>query len=299
LFAALFLFVSSLGAQAATATPDLASYDWSVSAKPNLAAKPPPEEVVRSFVTKRYSQPDIGVEPLVNSFAFADLRQSGTVSLVVSMEPTGPAGCGQLLIVDKVGGKFEGTWISCGGSDNIGKSVIEISGKPVVVTYTDITPYYGAQARVVYVPVIWGWNGSSYVDMSRQFPGYYRQVLRGLQHEIASSPASADYARGPVRCEKIEADAIERFLGISPDAGIEDAIRWSQSSKPIDRIMAMGLFTSIGTPRALDYLKAMTSDSDPQVARAAEGNLNALNSRGSAEDPVEKLGHLKVYMGPP
>ena len=147
-------------------------------------------------------------------------------------------------------------------------------------------------------PVIYGWNGSAYVDIDGSSRSFTVTPCTTCSM-IGSSPASADYARSPVRCDEIKADAIERYLGISPDAGIEDAIRWSQSSKQIDRMMAIDVFATIGTPRALDYLKAMTEDSDPRVARAAEGDLNALNSRGSAEDPVEKVGHLTVYTGPP
>jgi hypothetical protein len=296
--AAPLLFISSLRAQAAAAAPDLASYDWSVNAKPNLASKPPPNQTIQNFLIKLYAS-DPGVieqyyAPL-NSFAFADLRESGTLSLVAALAPTGPEGCGETLIVDKVGEKFESAWIHCGGSPS------QISGKTVVVVHEYITHPEGGMCITLF-PVIYGWNGSAYVDMSKQFPGYYRQVLQDLQHKIASPPAStvSYYQKHPfsVDCDKIEADTIEQFLG-SPDAGIEDAIRWSHSSDVIDRMAAIGMLTRIGTPRALDYLKAMTSDSDPQVARAAEGNLNALNS-GAPMDLVEKkVGHLKVYMETP
>jgi len=302
-FAASIIFVSSLQARAAAAAPDLASYDWSVNAKPNLATKPPPEEAVQSFVTKRYSRPDIGLEPSVISFAFADLRQSGTLSLVTPLAPGGPGGCGNTLIVDKVGEKFESALIDCTGSPS------EISGKPVVVSDIYITPYQGTRSIFALFPVIYGWNGSAYVDMSGNFPGYYRKVLQDLQHEIASPPANLlspyqwrhlnlDSASSPIGRDKIEAGAIARFLG-SPDAGIEDAIHWSQSSNEIDRMEAIDLFGNIGTPRALEYLKAMTGNSDPGVARAAEGTLNALNSGApDVQDPVAKVGHFKLETGP-
>jgi hypothetical protein len=300
LFAASFIFVLSLGAQAAAATPDLGSRDWSVSAKPNLATKPPSEEVVQSFITKRYFDRSFGDEPsgeellaqalAVDSFAFADLHQSGTLSLVVSMEPTGPAECGEILIVDKVGEKFKSAWIDCAAHD-IGKTVIEVGGRPVVVGYAQISSYNGTRSCLAIFPVIYGWNGSAYADMSRQFPDYYRKTLQDLQHKIAKWPATADFARDPAGCDRIEADAIERFLG-SPDAGIEDAIRWSQSSSKLDRIAAVNMFSSVGTPRALDYLKAMTEDSDPEVARLAEYGLTYVQ-QGPHPLPLNK-----VYTGP-
>lgn len=296
LLAAVFVFASPLRAQ--TAGADLTSRDWSVSAKSNFAANPPSKQAIQAFLTKLYANDsDVAYEPSAyDSFAFADLHQSGTLSLVGALAPTGPAGCGETVIVDKVGEEFESAWIDCMGSPS------EISGKPVVISRDQITPYYaGASSCRTPFTVIYGWNGSAYVDMSRQFPAYYRQTLQDLQHEIASPPIDivkhdkaqhigADDPLSPLFCDKIEAAAIERYLGISPDAGIEDAIRWSQSSKKILRSMATGMFVSIGTPRALDNLKAMTEDSDPEVARLAEYGLTP------ARHP-DVVHH--VYTGPP
>jgi hypothetical protein len=293
LLAAAFFFTSPLRTRAAV--PDLASYDWSVSAKPNLAAKPPPKHVIQAFLTKLYPRWAGLYKPSeYDSFAFADLRQSGTLSLVAALAPGGPGGCGSTVIADKEGQKFDWAWIQCTGSP------IEISGKPVVLVSEESRyPGDAPVACVTEFPVIYGWNGSAYEDMSTKFPGYYRKALQHLQDEIANPSAnlspyqkrhlSLDSPASPVGCDRIEADAIERFLG-SPDAGIEDAIRWSQSSNKVDRMVATSLLAGIGTPRALDYLKAMTEDSDPDVARSAEYGLTPM--RGP------DLGHLKVDTGP-
>jgi len=293
LVVAAFFFAPPLRAQ--TPTADVGSYDWSVNAKPNLVSKPPPKQVIQAFLTKLYDNDPAwtgGYKPY-GSFAFADLRRSGTLSLVAALAPPVFGPCGQTVIIDKVGEKFESALIRCEGSP------IEISGKTVVVV-DEYGPSSAAGMCVALFPLIYGWNGSAYVEMSKQFPGYYRKVLQDLQHEIASLPAKivnyekdhligADDALSPLFCDKIEADEIERYLGISPDAGIEDAIRWSQSGNKIDRIEAVNMFSSIGTPRALDYLKAMTEDSDPEVARLAEYGLT----------PTHSVGDLrKVHLGP-
>lgn len=287
LLAAAFVSASPLRARAATA--DVGSYDWSVSAEPNLVSKPPPQQAIQGFLAKLYASDPAwtgGYKPY-GRFAFADLRQSGTLSLVAALAPPVFGPCGHTVIIDKVGEKFESALIRCEGSP------IEISGKTVVVV-DEYGPSSAAGMCVALFPLIYGWNGSAYVDMSRNFPGYYREVLQDLQHKIASPPANLVrlYQRYPnsslVSCDKIEADAIERFLG-SPDGGIEDAIHWSQSSNKLDRIAAVNVFSSIGTPRALDYLKAMTEDSDPEVARLAEYGLT----------PSRSVGDLrKVHLGP-
>ena len=294
LFAASLIFVFSLRAQAGTTTLDLESANWSISARPNLAAKPPPKQVIQDFLTRLYPRWAGLYNPSeYDSFAFADLRQSGTLSLVAALAPGGPGGCGATIIADKEGQKFEWAWIQCMGSP------IKIGGKTVVVSGKQISAYRGAASCPTEFPVIYGWNGSAYVDMSSQFPSYYRKKLDYLQPYLASYPGSPHYARGPLPCAAIiEAAAIDQYLGISPDGAIEDAaIRWSQSKNTADKEMAIDLLGSIGTQRARDYLTAMTSDSDPEVAKAAEGTLTTLNA-GAHEDSLANVGHLKVDTGP-
>src|SRR6267142_6190568 len=93
-FALSFLFASS----ALAATTDLASMDWSAKAPHGLAANPPADDLVETFLSK------LGLEsPGICYARFADLQHSSTLSLVVS-ESDGRF-C-HLFVVDKTAGGF-------------------------------------------------------------------------------------------------------------------------------------------------------------------------------------------------
>ncbi|MGB3549199.1 MAG: HEAT repeat domain-containing protein [Candidatus Binatus sp.] len=89
----------------------------------------------------------------------------------------------------------------------------------------------------------------------------------------ASIPDLAD-----VDCTKTEAAKIERFLGISRDAGMSDAIKWANSDDPNKREFAADVLSEIGTPEAIEYLKTLSHDPDPNVAAAGGGGLLAVNT---------------------
>jgi hypothetical protein len=74
-------------------------------------------------------------------------------------------------------------------------------------------------------------------------------------------------------CLKAEAAKTERFLGSSSDAGMTDAIKWSESADPLTREFAATIFEDMGTPEALDHLKTLAADSDPSVAAAPKNNF--------------------------
>jgi hypothetical protein len=74
-------------------------------------------------------------------------------------------------------------------------------------------------------------------------------------------------------CTKAEAAKIERFLGVSPDAGMSDAIKWSESDNPRTREFAAGVLEDIGTPEAIEDLRSLSRDSDRSVAESAKTNL--------------------------
>ena len=84
-------------------SPMLATYDWSVNASPNLAAKPPPREVLERFMlaieTSTTSTLLPGGRPQkLRSYQFADLRHDGFMSLVGATALDGTSSCGAILI---------------------------------------------------------------------------------------------------------------------------------------------------------------------------------------------------------
>jgi hypothetical protein len=92
----------------------------------------------------------------------------------------------------------------------------------------------------------------------------------------AASPAATSTPAYVSDCTEAEAAKIERFLGISKDAGMSDAIKWADSDNPYQREFAADVLRDIGTPDAVEYLRTLTHDSNRTVAGDAQISLSAV-----------------------
>ena len=86
-------------------------------------------------------------------------------------------------------------------------------------------------------------------------------------------PAPPEPDRAGLDCAKAEAAKVERFLGISRDAGMSDAIKWAESNNPLDREFAADVLADIGTPEAIEYLRTLSRDPNKEVASSAKSGL--------------------------
>jgi hypothetical protein len=260
------LVISLLGLSclfAATALgepPNVASMDWSVKAPHNLAADPPSDDAMVAFMAKLQ-----GIPPnfVICSSKFADLRHASNLSLIVS------AADGRfcdLNIVDKTSSGFEMSNLQLAHYDNDVKlEDLGGDGKLELIVPTDLTGYDGAQHCIAEWPVIYGWTRGDYRDVSGLYKHYYEEELAALRKESASDD-----------CTKAEIAKIERFIGISPNAGMSDAIKWANSKNPHDSEFAVWIFADIATPAAIKYLRGMSRDSDSEKASSAKNALELI-----------------------
>ncbi|MGD0672091.1 MAG: HEAT repeat domain-containing protein [Candidatus Binatus sp.] len=117
----------------------------------------------------------------------------------------------------------------------------------------------------------------------------------------ASSPAAAPAATPNLRnadCTEAEAAKIERFLGISRDAGMSDAIKWANSDDPNRREFACYVLQDIGTGDAIEYLRTLSNDSDRTVAAAAKESLRAVG-KGPALNTIDRAEVEQPVAGSP
>jgi hypothetical protein len=147
LLASTFLFASN----SLAAPPDLATADWSVKAPHNLAANPPSDDVVKTFMANLN---DGDAYPTgICSAHFADLHHSDTLSLVVAEDD------GRFchpFVIDKTARGFLKYSLDPSG---VLSGVPEIgdlggNGQLEVVVPTEVTEYQGAQYCMVMWPVI-------------------------------------------------------------------------------------------------------------------------------------------------
>jgi hypothetical protein len=286
----------------ATARP-LPLYDWAVNASPNLATMPPPEAAVRQFMEQRHDNGESNVETRICSFRFVNLRKAENLTLLVTRWDGPRGGCGGLSIVDRTPAGFQevsGEGSDYYGIDDVNRVVRDINGdgKIELVFYNQFTDYEGAECAATW-PVIYGWDGSRYANLSaqRRFRRFYEQEIKRLQQEVANTRRTESMYKDPIgrgppsdgaRCAEASIAKIQRFLGAAADTGLADAIRWAKSRDRLEREFAAGVLSDIGTPEARNYLRTLANDPDRVVASSAKTDF-AYRHFGKKEPEAEFL----------
>jgi hypothetical protein len=263
ILAALFLLIP--GALRADVPPPLSSYNWAVTASPNLATHPPPVDAIRKFMEQLEYHGRSNSETQVCSFRFVDLRHSGNLSLVVSLDD-GRGTCGGLHIVDRTAAGFQLHYGLPGlflfGIDDVNQVVRDIvgDGRFELIFDSEFTDYEGADHCVAFWPVIYAWDGSNYANVSAQprFRPFYQQEIKTLQQGARDE------------CDEATIAKIQRFLGAPPNTGINEAIQSANSGNPVERDFAIGVLSDIGTRGAKNYLRMLTKDKNRGVALDAK-----------------------------
>ncbi|HYB90622.1 MAG TPA: hypothetical protein VEC38_06220 [Candidatus Binataceae bacterium] len=262
----------------------LASYDWSTTASPNLGRNPPPKKLVENLI-RSLELAETGFSIMgdkdgtyVCSFTFADLRHNGMYSLVAGIGVTDRPSCRGITIIDKTSAGFE----SCGQGGEIG------SGSDVAAQIRDLNHdghleillSYGLgsleQRCAANWTAIYAWTGNGYTNVSDQFKDFYRQrldLVKRIIPTLGPIPNQEGYALSDKECLEAEASAITRFLGISADAGLDQAIRLTESKDRLEREFGTILLIQIGTPETRKLLEKLVNDPDYGVAMYAKNGL--------------------------
>ena len=256
----------------------LASYDWSAKASPNLVSNPPPQTVVESFLSSVqisvWGDSDLGSGESVCSFRFADLRHDGFLSLVAGIGVT-ERSCGNIYIIDKTASNLE-IYFSAGANDagrDVSARIADLrhDGSLEFLLEDELGSIAGQCSAVS--TAIYAWTGSGYTNVSDRFKDFYQQRLDSLNKKISALqpfiPKGASYEPPEKECLEAEAAKIQRFLRISSEAGLDQAIRLANSKDWAKRNFAAEILGEIGTPKARRYLETMVKDSDLYMAKAS------------------------------
>jgi hypothetical protein len=282
---------------------NLASYDWSAKASPNLADKPPSMKVLVSFLNTVDSSTggdgDIGEGEsdedhigYVCSFRFADLRRNGSLSLIAGIGVTGRGYCRDVYIVDKNASGFE--IYSSGGTPGDGGDIagslkdLRHDGSLEFLIDDSLGDLQGKCAAKW--TAIYAWTGRGYTKVSDKFKDFYRERLDSINKKIPTLQpccVSGGPSLNDKECLQAEAAKIQRFLGVSPEAGIEQAIGLAKSKDPGEREFAASLLGQIATPTAKKYLETLAKDSAGNVAYIAKYCLAAVAKGGLSDAPAE------------
>lgn len=300
---------------------ELASADWSVAARYNLAKRKPTSETAWKFMTHYWG--DAWVEQgKLCSFRFVDLRHSGELSLVALYDLGGTLDCDDLSIFDKVSGGIEefDYDVAPVRDDNIDNAVRDLAGDG---HWELVVQPYDAVTDEDLWPSVYAWTGRNYTNVSSRYPKFYQNRLASLNKQIASlkqeqsqaaqaaptppnrivseqngmamenlvSPPTPQTA--PSTAPKVDSDARLRLDLLqaqadkierflgSKDAGMLNAIPWANSDDPRERSLAAKVFAEIGSPEAFRYEQTLSRDADHTVATLASHKINHWNE----EDP--------------
>jgi hypothetical protein len=274
---------------------NVAFADWSAKASPNLAEKPPPQSDIENFLNAL--QISLGGEAeyekngngngVICSFGFADLRGNGYLSLVVGTGVSDRPYCRDVNIIDEASAGFELYFLE--GDPDFGRDVtsklkdLNHDGKDEFLLTNTFGEIKGQ--CVAHWTAIFAWTGSNYTNVSNDnFIEFYRGQLASLDKRIAALHPIQVYGGGFVEpedkdCLIAEAAKVRRHLGISPDAGFDQAVHLAGSEDAAKRRFAAELFGDIGTAQARKYLETLDKDPEPGVRKTAKSYLSAL-SRG-------------------
>jgi hypothetical protein len=202
-FCLVLLMAMSIGANAGgTGAEDLVKADWSLNAAHNLASNPPSLEAVQDFYDRA-----TGVDaPLVRvcEFRFADLRNSGNLSLIVSATPEWSQECDLLGIYDRTPTGFE-VYRGGGDAQDLAHSVLDLNhdGRHELLLWADLALYskwshfhYGLSCGAKW-PLIFAWTGKSYSDVSDHYKEYYRGHLQSVNAQLAEYSSVLALAAAP------------------------------------------------------------------------------------------------------
>ncbi len=271
---------------------NLASYNWSVKASPNLATKSPSLNVIERFA-RSIERSALGESSLgesggteVCSFRFANLRNDGIFSLVVGIGVTQRPGCPNVDIIekDRKTSRFQ-LFLSGGGYDagtDIPGSIKDLrndgNSEFIIENTLGVIPGRCTASWLA----IYAWTGANYTNVSDQFKEFYRKKLESLQKAIAtlrteSSPEGYSLSDKP--CLIAEAATIQEFLGIAYDAGVDQIITLANGKDRFEREFAADVLGWFNTAKAHEYLERIRKDPNPAVKLYANDSLSRL-SRG-------------------
>jgi hypothetical protein len=180
-------------ARVAANPPALATDDWSVNSRHNLAMNPPSSDRVCGFMDTAYG----GFIGHVCDFRFADLRHSGNLSLIVSNDGGGTADCNYTTIFDKTPTGFESYDLDMYGevyfSKDDGVEDINQNGNSELVVWTlEWQPTLMGEECTW--PRIFAWTGNGYSEVTAHYKKFYENFLNTLQQQLAKK---ARARRGP------------------------------------------------------------------------------------------------------
>jgi hypothetical protein len=286
----------------APAAPSLSfdSSGWSAGASANLASHPPSIKDLASFLNSVLESagqnfPDIGESEYICSFAFKELRHDGFLSLIAGVGVPDRPSCRDVYIIDKTSEGFE---IHLAGGDigageDVSSSIRDLDKDGRLEFISDDTlAEYDTRCSVTFAS-IYAWTGHNYTNVSEQFKDFYRQQIDPLKKQISAIKPflykGAWYFGGEKECLQADVALLERFLGISPKAGLDHTTQLANSKDAINHNFAAQLSRLFNAPEFSKGSNGKASDTLYRLAVVKPASMRARSrERGATPTRAER-----------
>jgi hypothetical protein len=219
----------------------------------------------------------------LGDYRILDLGGDGKADLIATLDYSGRRFFNHLIVLHDDGHKIAVQEIDVWQMEALDGVVqdLDADGRSELLLRQGLTPYLGARPMASWTAVF-RFSGHQLVDQSAMFPHYYETRISRLDHELAAlgPSVSADpYHRGVLT---IERDKLLRLLGLSPNAGLDSALRWARSEDPVYRVFAVAILSELDGEAAFSTLRALVDDSNSEVAAHARVAVELKRSRLTA-----------------
>lgn len=209
----------------------------------------------------------------VCSAGFFDIYDIDSTSLIASIDVNGRHFCNNVEVIHRDANGLTIQEIDVWEVDDVKDIVRDLgkNGKDLLVVPAAYSEYDGAKCLATWSRV-YAVQSGALVDRSNSFKEYYKERLDKLLGKDMQRAKARDENDGgdSVICIQMEIDKIERFLGMSQNAGEDRAIEWVMSTDRSLRLKGIVALADIGDKRSVTTLQQFTQDPDAIVADAAK-----------------------------
>ncbi len=270
---------SAARAQKSVSYPDLWSADWSLSQAKNLNSIP--KDAVRNAMNPIWENADSHL----CAFQFADLRHSGTLSLVLSGDGGGTVDCNYVDVINKSPTGIEDYHFNQPHALFHSVDDLNGNGSQELLIDQDLNSDTNCIASL---PIIYAWTGSEYADVSNNYKGWYEQQLASLNKKIAAE-GNLTEDHGETPGESAAGSGSQQILSYSVAGNVPEGSAPSQSPAP--NSLEGRVLPSVAPPapdEGLSCLKADAVKIESFLGASRDAYMDDAIRWAGSEDPHDR-----------
>jgi hypothetical protein len=251
---------------------------WPKTPSEIIRANSYPKEQIEGFVNALLAGTG-GPSASCQEFRFVPMEAS-KVHLIATADFSGRGFYFWVLVISPQKGAYEYLDIQSDGPHFLAQEVIDINGDGLyeVVAKHLVGGYEGAATLPVYWLSILKVQDGRVVDVSKMYPDFYKRIVLpevSFMTNVLNSASRVGKGETSILLAEyrfVYARVQRRIFG-QKNAGLEEAIQWSESKATKLQELAIDALREIENPLSVQKLKQLTLSQNPDVARRAKQAL--------------------------